>query len=102
MHPAIQDKLKALPGLCAKHHVKRLELFGSATTDRFDPAHSDVDLLVEYLPLAPKDHAIAYFGLIEDLKSLFGVEVDLVMTKAVTNKYFLRGIARSRTTLYAA
>jgi predicted nucleotidyltransferase len=102
MHPAIQDKLKALPGLCAKHRVKRLELFGSATTERFDPARSDVDFLVEYLAIEDGQHANAYFGLLEDLEALFGRKVDLAMTGAVTNPYFLRGIASSRTTVYAA
>jgi hypothetical protein len=102
MHPAIRDKLPALPALCAKQHVKRLELIGSATTDRFDPAHSDVDFLVEYLPLKPIGAADAYFGLVEDLEALFGRKIDLAMTEAIANKYFFMLIAPSRTVLYAA
>lgn len=34
--------------LCRAFGVKRLAVFGSATTDRFDPDRSDVDFLVEF------------------------------------------------------
>ena len=39
----------ALQAFCAKHHVRRLALFGSMLTGRTTPA-SDVDLLVEFDP----------------------------------------------------
>jgi predicted nucleotidyltransferase len=34
----------ALRTLCPRCHVRRLDLFGSAVTDRFDPLRSDVDM----------------------------------------------------------
>ena len=43
-----------------------------------------------------------YFGLLEALEALFGRPVDLVMTAAIKNPYFLQGIEPSRTLLYAA
>jgi predicted nucleotidyltransferase len=88
--------------LCRRYGVRRLELFGSATSARFDPNRSDVDLLVEF---AQRDHpcyADVYFGLAEALEALLGRAVDLVMASAVTNPYFLEDIAPSRTLLYAA
>ena len=62
----------------------------------------DIDLLVEFLPMTPEEHADAYFGLLEDLQELFGRPVDLVMTRAVRNRFFLEHIASSRKLLYAA
>jgi hypothetical protein len=102
MHPAIAEKLEALPALCAKHRVKRLEIFGSATSDNFDPAKSDVDFLVDFQSVVPGELANAYFGLLADLEALFHREVDLVSAQALTNPYVLRVIQRSRMTLYAA
>jgi len=78
-----------------------MELFGSATTPRFDPATSDVDLLVEFEDLGD-GYYDAYFGLLESLEALLEVPVDLVMSRAVKNPYFLESIAASRTLVHAA
>jgi uncharacterized protein len=47
MIPAIESKLADLTELCRQHRVRRLELFGSAASSRFNPATSDLDFLVE-------------------------------------------------------
>jgi predicted nucleotidyltransferase len=82
--------------------VRRLELFGSAAGDRFDPNGSDVDFLVEFQPLADGEHADAYFGLLAALQLLLARPVDLVMTRAIRNPYFLEAIEPTRTLVYAA
>lgn len=102
MHEVVKQRLAALCDVCRLHHVRRLEVFGSATGEGFDPARSDVDFLVEYLPDARHGFSGDYFGLKEDLETLFGRDVDLVMTTAARNPYFLRGIAPSRTVVYKA
>jgi predicted nucleotidyltransferase len=88
--------------ICRRYRVRRLELFGSATGDRFDSEYSDVDLLVEFEPLPDGQHADAYFGLLESLESLFCRHVDLVMVRAIRNRYFLQAIEPTRMILYAA
>jgi predicted nucleotidyltransferase len=93
---------RALEELCRRFRVRRLELFGSATDERFDPATSDLDFLVEFEELGDGEHADAYFGLMEELEALFGRPVDLLMPGAITNPYFLENIQASRTVLYAA
>lgn len=102
MDRLIEEKRNDLIRLCAKYRVRRLELFGSALTDRFDSQTSDLDFLVEFLPLQPGEYADAYFGLLEALRELFQRNVDLVMTGAIKNPYFLESINRRRTVLYAA
>ena len=98
-----QEKAEDLRKICARYRVGRLELFGSAATGKdFDPNTSDLDFLVEFLPLRPGEYADAYFGLLEALEELFGRRVDLVMARAVTNPYFLESINRTRKVLYAA
>ena len=100
---AIQQHHSELIRLCEKYRVRKLEVFGSAATGKgFDPQTSDLDFLVDYQPLQADGYARAYFGLLEELQKLFDRPVDLVMTRAIRNKYFLSGIANSRTTIYAA
>ena len=102
VHPLVQQRLEELRRLCARFRVRRLELFGSATTARFDPATSDLDFLVEFEDLGRGGYFDAYFGLLESMEDLFAKPVDLVMTRAVKNRYFLESIQSSRTLLYAA
>jgi hypothetical protein len=46
----IQIDRERLTAYCRAHGVRRLSLFGSVLRPDFDPARSDVDVLVEYLP----------------------------------------------------
>jgi predicted nucleotidyltransferase len=98
----IEPNRAELNRLCARYHVGRLELFGSAAGGRFDPARSDLDFLVEFRDVPPGQHADCYFGLLEALESLFGRRIDLVEAKAIDNPYFLAGIGPERKVLYAA
>src|SRR4029079_272919 len=102
LHPAVESKRAALVALCRRYGVDKLEVFGSATSERFDAVHSDVDFLVELHRASPGELSDRYFGLLEALEDLFGRPVDLVMTRAIRNPYFLEGIGPSRTLLYAA
>jgi predicted nucleotidyltransferase len=100
MHPEVRSHHTELRELCRRHDVRRLELFGSAASER--DAIGDVDFLVEFDDLDADAYADAYFGLLEALERLLGRPVDLVMTSAITNPYFLSRIARERTVVYAA
>lgn len=82
--------------------MRPLDLFGSAASDRFDPATSDLDFLVEFEDLEPAAFSAAYFGLLEGLNTLFGRAVDLVVGSSIDNPYFRASIERTRTPLYAA
>ena len=98
----LEDKREAIAALCAKHGVARLDVFGSALGEEFRPGESDLDLLVEFGPVDGYAKAVAYFDLLDELEELLGVEVDLVMTGAVKNRYIARDIERTRRLLYAA
>jgi hypothetical protein len=102
MNPLIQSKLGALADICAKRRVRRLALFGSAAGERFDPATSDLNLLVEFQPMSPAQHADSYFGLLEDLEKLFRLPVDLVEPGPIRNPYFRQAIEQTRVLLYEA
>lgn len=89
-----------LAELCERHGVRRLELFGSAAADALDE-DSDVDFLVDFEP-RESGQFDAYFGLKEDLEALLGRPVDLVVTSAIRNRYFLESINRHREVVYGA
>jgi predicted nucleotidyltransferase len=48
----IEARRDELAALCRKHHIKSLEIFGSAADGTFDCGHSDLDFLVQFLPIA--------------------------------------------------
>lgn len=99
----IEDNYESLKHLCERYHVKQLEVFGSALTgDQFDAEKSDLDFLVEFLPLQPGEHAECYFGLLEALQDMFHRHIDLVETKAIRNPYLLESINNNRKQIYAA
>jgi len=88
--------------LCRKYHVRRLEVFGSATGSDFDEESSDIDLLVEFEDMPHADRADAYLGFLMAAKALLQRHVDLVEVGAVRNPYLRRGIEKSRELVYAA
>ncbi len=102
MNRLIEAKRQELARICHLHQVRRIELFGSATGVAFDPASSDLDFLVAFDDLPAEGYADAYFGLLEDLQSLFQRPVDLVVDSAIKNPYFRQAVDKTRTVLYAA
>ena len=103
MQPLIEDHLEDIRALCREFGVSRLELFGSAATDAFDPDHSDVDFIVHYPDGYDFGHWLGRFQDLERaLAAALGRDVDLVMTSALRNRWFAREAARTRTVIYDA
>ena len=102
MIPAVEERADELKRLCIQYGVRRLYLFGSASTGLYDPDESDLDFLVEFRPAARNAYADAYFGLLEALGRLFERPVDLVVESAIRNPYFLRSVEQTRTAIYEA
>jgi predicted nucleotidyltransferase len=99
----IAEHLEAIRAHCREFGVTRLEVYGSVCTREFDPVRSDIDFLVEY----PVDYEFGlwltrYFDLKERLELLLGRSVDLVMSGAPRNPYFIRAMNETRQLLYAA
>ena len=99
----IEMRRRDIAELCRRFHVDRLEVFGSAARGSdFDPARSDVDLLVTYRSSTSRPSLGEYFEFREQLEALFGHPVDLVMADAVRNPYVRADIERSRELVYEA
>jgi len=103
MNSLIERNLEAIVSLGREFGVARLELFGSAATDAFDPDRSDVDFIVASPPGYDFGPWLARFQVLEaSLTAVLGREVNLVMTSALANRWFAREAARTRTVIYDA
>jgi len=98
----LERKRRAIAELCVRYGVARLDVFGSALREDFRAGESDLDLLVEFAPMDPYDRADAYFELLDELRTLLGVQVDLVVAGAVKNRFIAADIERTRQVFYAA
>ena len=100
----LAERQAEIATLCTRFGVQRLEVFGSAASEEeFDPRTSDVDFIVEFR----RDQDLGpwldkYFGLRDALSKLIGYPVDLVMSSAMKNPYFIREANRTRRLLYGA
>src|SRR3974390_18845 len=102
MNHLIEEKRSELELICRRRHVRRIELFGSATGPEFVPARSDLEFLVTFEDIPVDSYADEYFGLLEDLQGLFQRKVDLVMESSIENPYFRQAVEATRTLVYAA
>ncbi len=96
MSAAVMPSPTILKSFCLARGIRRLSLFGSAAREDFDPAHSDVDLLVEYE--AGKHPGLDHFRFAEEFSELFGRKVDL-NTPTMLGRYLI-GITKDSRLLY--
>lgn len=99
MPPLIAEHLEAVRALCVRYGIRRLDLFGSATSDRFDEQTSDLDFVVDFADRSP-GYADRYLAVADGLESLFGRPVDLVTERSIQSPSFRRSVEASRRMLY--
>lgn len=99
----ITENLPAIAALCEKHGVRKLEVFGSATNpDRFNPATSDVDFVIEFLDYGP-GISDRFFRFAEDIEVLLGRSADFIFgDKPIKNPYLRASVDESKVLIYEA
>lgn len=100
----IELNMQRIIELCKLHKVKSLAVFGSILTDRFND-DSDVDLLVDFEDYdrdnpGDFDYVTNFFDLQDSLESLLRRKVDIVVNKALRNKYFINNVNRTKQVIY--
>jgi len=98
----IEQRKSEIQALCRRFGVRRLDLFGSAASGGDGLQTHDLDFLVDFGDLSPKEYAEAYFALREALEQLFSRPVDLVTAPSVRNPFFKQRLEQTRSLLYAA
>ena len=102
MIPLIAEHTDQIAEICRRHHVKWLDVFGSAAVGDFKPDQSDIDFIVEFGDAPRKPWYGNHIELKEDLQSLFNRQVDLVDYTAIKNPYFRKSVDETREQIYAA
>jgi predicted nucleotidyltransferase len=95
----IDEHRERITKLCMLYHVDKLYLFGSALNSSFK-TDSDIDLLVKFKPFELASYFENYLLLKENLKELFGREVDLVEEQTLRNPVLISSINRSKELIY--
>lgn len=99
----IERNLQQIFELCKKYRVRRLFVFGSILTDKFNE-NSDVDFSVAFdrdsINSENLDWANLFFGFLEDLQSLLNRKVDIVFEDYINNSYFRKELDRTKQLIY--
>ncbi len=98
----VHPQLDTITAPCRKHHVVRLHAFGSVLRPDYRPGESDIDLLVEFLPMDASKLYRAYFDLLKDLRQGLAFRDDVVMADAVRNPIGRQAIDSSIEQIFAA
>ena len=90
-----------IKNICQVYRVRRLDAFGSVLSKSFNQ-ESDVDFIVEFEREGYVGAFEQFMGLKEDLETLLGRPVDLIVNRSFRNPYFQREIEATKQLIYAA
>lgn len=97
----IELNIQSIIEICKRFHVRRLWVFGSILTPRFNK-DSDVDFCVDFdwdnIPLL--ESANNFFGFQDSLENLLQRKIDLTDDSAVKNPYFREELNETRHLIY--
>lgn len=102
MSPILEAKRTAVAELCRRYGVERLDVFGSAAREDFDPRRSDFDFVVRFGATREAGYAVRYLEFAEHLEKLLERRIDLITERSLRNPVFIKSIAADRRQLYAA
>jgi predicted nucleotidyltransferase len=92
--------LAAINDFCRRWKIKEFSVFGSILREDFGP-HSDIDVLLSFLE-GEKWGLFEFVDMQEELKTIFGREVDIVEKEGLRNPFRRREILRTHKVIYAA
>lgn len=96
----IEQNLDKLIEICHQFEVNKLYVFGSAITNKFDNAKSDIDFVVEMEKMPPLKRGENLINLWEALEKLFARKVDLITDQPIKNPYLRANIDRTKLLIY--
>ena len=94
------DSREAIADFCKRHSVTEFAIFGSAARGELRP-ESDIDIMLTFTPGARWDH-YDLVGMQDELKAVFGRDVDIVERGTIRNPFPQETIMRDLSVVYAA
>ncbi|EKT3958602.1 MULTISPECIES: nucleotidyltransferase family protein [Flavobacterium] len=95
----IEKNIDRLKMICSTYNVDKMYLFGSALNSNFNDK-SDIDFLVKFKSFELSQYFENYINLKENLKTLFGREVDLLEEQTLKNPILINSINKSKELIY--
>jgi len=90
-----------LTNICEDNQaIKKLYMFGSALTSRFNEETSDIDVLVETTDIHPEEKGEKLMILWDDLELLFNRKIDLLTENSIRNPILKNEIVQTRKLIY--
>ncbi len=96
----INDKFDDFINLCRQHRVNKIYAFGSSITDQFDPAKSDIDIIVDLDIKDPIEYGETLLSLWDNLEVFFKRKVDLLTEDSIHNPYLRKSIEATKKLIY--
>lgn len=95
----INNNIQKIIDLCKKHKVRKLFVFGSILTNRFND-ESDVDLVVDFNKSEVSDYFDNYFDLKYALEDILGRKVDLLEEQTIKNPFLKKEVDSTKALIY--
>lgn len=86
--------------MCQRYSVKKLYVFGSATTDSFNKNSSDIDLLIEIGENDPLERGEKLIGIWDELEDFFQCRIDLLTPTSLKNPVLRKNIHATKVLIY--
>ena len=95
----VENKLLKIIDLWKKHKVRKLFVFGSVLTSRFND-NSDIDFVVDFNKAEVSDYFDNFFDFKYALENLFDRKVDLLEEQTIKNPYLKKNVDTTKTLIY--
>jgi len=100
LNSLIKEDYQGFVDLCKQHKVSKIYGFGSSITENFDPAKSDIDLVVDLNINDPIEYGERLFSLWDGLEKFFNRKVDLLTEDSIKNPYLRKSIEATKKLVY--
>ena len=101
MNKYLAQHMSEIRRLCERYGVVKLELFGSATGQEFDPEKSDFDFIATFADKRPGTRfGFRFLDFEKQLSALVGRPVDVISDQPLRNPFFARTVNDSRKKIY--
>jgi|SRR5690554_539119 len=100
LNSLIKEDYEGFVDLCKQHKVSKIYGFGSSITENFDPAKSNIDLVVDLNINDPIEYGERLFSLWDGLEKFFNRKVDLLTEDSIKNPYLRKSIEATKKLVY--
>ena len=100
MNHIISEHIDELTRICESLNIKRMNVFGSAVSGKFNE-ESDIDFLIKFSEeLTGEQYAENYFKLHYKLREIFKREIDIITESTLSNPFFIESVNKSKELIY--